>query len=903
MRYVLFLSFLGPLFLMGQSLHPSWQATFGGAKNEQFHQMTQTRNGWLVAVGTTNSTTNGRSDGKLLILESATGALLLEKKIGGEGDDKFYSVVPTPDGGFLLGGERKINDHRSAWLVKVDEEGNVLWEQSYEAEEGTSFQHLELSPAGHLYAGGQKGKAAWLVQIKGRQLKWEHHFAAERYPSISGMALLETGALAICGPTRKNQIWFQKIGSNGDLIGTPIIVGEKNSYSQTHHLKPTYDGGFVLAGLKRAPGTADLDMWLIKSDSSGQVVWEKSYGGHADDLAGSVIPNFEGGFNVLGLTKSHQRGARDFRLQLLKIDAQGEKLTSSFPLADHAVSNPDISILQLFDGSLCLGATMITNGRANSWIANFTNPETALSAKGGVDINCRDFHFIDSENANSDGVLNPGERGYIGFTLDNNSITDLPNVRIEARPESALYGVNYSKWQNFNTGYFPAGSSKNMSLPVKAQPQLKTGFITFVFKLKPQGSDETLASFKTRIECIGNQSQASFDDLGVVLLQPDPTKHNLRAIPWNKPYFPIKVSFFDQNKLSHKNIKIYINGLSYDDAKESEGILTHSEVEDFYRFTYQNRVKLEEGDNLIEIAFVNSQGEEVKSEAFSINYSAHRPNLHLLAIGVPQPDLQFTAKDAQDFSDLFKKQEGILFNKVFTTTLNSPESTRTSELRLAFEDLRDYFEHPDARQKISSKDFVIIFISSHGKIIKNRFKILSSEYYERPREVFTLDYENDIITYLDQINCKKLLFIDACHSGAAGTFTNGSKKVGDLLKLSAALNKLNLEQEGISIISSCRSNELSFEDENWENGAFTQGILDAFSGQEFSDKTGTFRADHLPDNYGEGVITIEELYQFLQRYVPDLVRKNKAGQVTQTPFMPQNQLDKDLPVFYIDHQP
>lgn len=903
MKYLLSLSFLGPLLLMGQSLPLSWQATFGGAKNEQFHQMIQTPNGWLVAVGTTNSTTKGKSGGNLLILESATGELLLEKKIGGKEGDKLYAVVPTPDGGFLLGGERKINDHRSAWLVKVDEAGKVLWEQSFEAAEGTSFQHLELSPAGQLYAGGQKGKAAWLVQIMGRQIKWEQHFLAERYPSISGMALLETGALAISGSTRKNQIWFQKIDSNGAIIGSSTIIGKKNSYSQTHHLKPTYDGGFVLAGLKRAPGTADLDMWLIKLDTSGQVIWEKSYGGHADDLAGSVMPNFEGGFNVLGLTKSHQRGARDFRLQLLQVDAQGEKLTASFPVVEQAVSGQEISILQLFDGSICLGATMINNGRSNSWIANFTNPEATLSAKGEIEINCRDFRFIDSDNANNDGVLNPGERGYIGFTLDNKSITDLPNVRIEARPESALYGVNYSKWQNFNTGYFPAGSSKNLSLPVMAQEQLKTGFITFVFKLKSQGSNETIASFKTRIECIGNQSQASFEDLGVVLLQPDPTKHNLRAIPWNKPYFPVKASFFDQNKLSKKNIKIYINGLSYDDAKESEGSLTHKEVEDYFRFTYQNRVKLGEGDNLIEIAFVNSQGKEIKSEAFTINYSAHRPNLHLLAIGVPQPDLQFTAKDAQDFSDLFKKQEGILFNKVFTNTLNSPEGTRTSELRLAFEDLRDFFEHPDAPQKINPKDFVIIFISSHGKIIKDRFKILSSEYYDRPREVFTLDYENDIIAYLDQINCKKLLFIDACHSGAVGTLADGSKKVGDLLKLSAALNKLNLEQEGISIISSCRSNELSFEDENWENGAFTQGILDAFSGQEFSDETGTFRADHLPDNYGEGVITIEELYQFLQRYVPGLVKKSKVGQLTQTPFMPQSQLDKDLPVFYIDHQP
>ena len=72
---------------------------------------------------------------------------------------------------------------------------------------------------------------------------------------------------------------------------------------------------------------------------------------------------------------------------------------------------------------------------------------------------------------------------------------------------------------------------------------------------------------------------------------------------------------------------------------------------------------------------------------------------------------------------------------------------------------------------------------------------------------------------LDKIKCHKLVFIDACHSGAA----KGSKGTID----AESLLKLSRAAVGTTTITSCRSDEQSYEDNDWENGAFTEALMEA----------------------------------------------------------------------------
>ena len=112
------------------------------------------------------------------------------------------------------------------------------------------------------------------------------------------------------------------------------------------------------------------------------------------------------------------------------------------------------------------------------------------------------------------------------------------------------------------------------------------------------------------------------------------------------------------------------------------------------------------------------------------------------------------------------------------------------------------------------------------------------------------------------------------------------------------LTKLAAMHPGMSTLTSCRANELSYEDAAWQNGAFTEAMMEAFSDRSCQDNQGNFKAD--ADN--NKVVTLGELYDFLQRRVPELVKTQKPQAPTnQIPFMPENQLNKeDTPIYVIE---
>ena len=97
-------------------------------------------------------------------------------------------------------------------------------------------------------------------------------------------------------------------------------------------------------------------------------------------------------------------------------------------------------------------------------------------------------------------------------------------------------------------------------------------------------------------------------------------------------------------------------------------------------------------------------------------------------------------------------------------------------------------------------------------------------------------------------------------------------------------------------LSSCKADEKSYEAQNWENGAFTEAMLEAFADKTLSDARGAYNADVNRDR----IINLGELYDFLQRRVPQLVKSVIPNAPTsQAPFMPEDQLDRAMPLYYI----
>jgi hypothetical protein len=86
-------------------------------------------------------------------------------------------------------------------------------------------------------------------------------------------------------------------------------------------VSPTKDGGYVAVGVTKSFSEGDEDVYLVKTDSNGQVLWSKTYGGPDQDNGWSVHETPDG-FVLSGFTKSF--GAGDFDFYLIKTDSEGE---------------------------------------------------------------------------------------------------------------------------------------------------------------------------------------------------------------------------------------------------------------------------------------------------------------------------------------------------------------------------------------------------------------------------------------------------------------------------------------------------------------------------------------------------------------------------------------------------
>ena len=363
------------------------------------------------------------------------------------------------------------------------------------------------------------------------------------------------------------------------------------------------------------------------------------------------------------------------------------------------------------------------------------------------------------------------------------------------------------------------------------------------------------------------------------------------SITVNKDVYDIQLKAISTSQLHAQNFTVYVNNTSQDGSKFEEGKLSTAPSRGPRKtHTYTGRLVLQPGVNKILIEVVDENG-KAETRLIEINYNPTRSNLHVLAIGPSHQDLKYTAKDARDFAAAFANQKHRgLFKDVFVRTLVEPNNTDEIALKKALTDLRIQFME-DVEQKITKNDVVMVFISSHGKKYPDgSFKILTSKYDLKYPEYETIDYQDQLLRTLDAIECKKLVFIDACNSGAA----RGSKAGISDAAMARALHTLITSSPGLSTITSCKSNELSYEDKKWQNGAFTKAILSAFRGQTFH-KNGQLIA---PDPDGDGIITLGELRDYLVAYVPDLVKRDKPNAPTnQRPHVAADELDLDLPIY------
>jgi len=283
----------------------------------------------------------------------------------------------------------------------------------------------------------------------------------------------------------------------------------------------------------------------------------------------------------------------------------------------------------------------------------------------------------------------------------------------------------------------------------------------------------------------------------------------------------------------------------------------------------------EEGIASFTVKIKSPLTKNIESVPLAINFSPHRPNLHVLAIGT-QTNLTYSTNDAKDLAELFQTQSqqdgGPLYNTVDIKTLTGVEATSTA-IKTAIERLESKYK----TGQLGKKDLILLFLSSHGFLdYKRQLRLQGDDYDPGAWRTTSVSYERDIIEVLASIPCRKVILIDACHSGGEGA-------KGADFDIKYSVQTLHQNLQGVTSIVSSRGSQVSYEDDLWKNGAFTEALIEGLKYNQ---------ADADRNHY----ITLDELWQFINKRVPFLVEKTKSR--IQQPQLLVNELGT-TPIFFV----
>jgi hypothetical protein len=300
-----------------------WQQTYGGANDDRVYSVIQTNDGGYVLAGFTMSYGAGLQDFYLLKTDK-NGNMLWNRTYGGAGADGARSVIQTSDGGYALVGDTTSFGNLSSvflsydfWLVKTDNNGNMLWNQTY-----------------------------------GYRLSFEN---GTEYSGSMAQSVVQTsdGGYALAGRTYGigaglSDFYLVKTDEDGNMLWNQTYGGTENDNPLS--MIQTSDGGFALVGYTESFGAGEGDYWLVKTDSDGNMEWNKTYGGSGFDEAASFVQTSDGGYILVGRSTSVENGA----VWLVKTDANGDIEWSKQPSPSHIQLSSPISVVETSDGGFAL---------------------------------------------------------------------------------------------------------------------------------------------------------------------------------------------------------------------------------------------------------------------------------------------------------------------------------------------------------------------------------------------------------------------------------------------------------------------------------------------------------------------------------------------------------------------
>lgn len=337
-----------------------WQKTIGTSQDEEAKSVIQTADFGFFVAGNVQNARNGFGSKDVTVTRlDKNGKELSQIILGGKGLDEVEKMIPTPDGGALLGiysrsGATHMNDKRS--LINDTKKGN----NSSASEHDHPLSIITHSKSTENFGEGD----FWIVKLnKDGKVEWEKNFGGKGDDHLRTMVFTYSGYV-IGGESRSERsgnktagieegtdVWLVSLNQNGEeqwqksynfgnrdiLMGMNVISKsqdkrEKNQDRSTGNHQPT-TRGILLGGYTQAEGRIEADdetFWMMFINAEGNEQWRKYVKGESrkkEERLSDLKMNKDGSI-VLAGTSAEELGKENWKIVKLgdsQIDAMLEK--------------------------------------------------------------------------------------------------------------------------------------------------------------------------------------------------------------------------------------------------------------------------------------------------------------------------------------------------------------------------------------------------------------------------------------------------------------------------------------------------------------------------------------------------------------------------------------------------
>lgn len=278
-----------------------WQKTLGSSSDEEARSVIQTTDlGFFVAGNVQNSSKGYGSKDILIVKLDKDGKEISQLILGGKGLDGVEKIIPTKDGGALLGvysrsntgGSKKTENFGEGdyWIVKLSKDGKVEWEKNYGGKQDDHLRTLALTSTGYLIGGESRSERSGNKSV-----------GIEEGTDLWLISLNERG----------EELWQKSynFGNRDILMGTSVLHSADDKSSK----------GILLGGYTQAEGkiqTDDETFWMLYLDQEGNEKWRKHVKGESrkrEERLSDIKLNRDGSIILAG-TSAEELGKENWKI-------------------------------------------------------------------------------------------------------------------------------------------------------------------------------------------------------------------------------------------------------------------------------------------------------------------------------------------------------------------------------------------------------------------------------------------------------------------------------------------------------------------------------------------------------------------------------------------------------------